>query len=153
MLDGMKVQRSLLLIAGLVLASANLSAHCQVPCGIYADDVVFGELMTDVKTIHKAMVQINELSGDHGANHHQLVRWVTNKESHAQNIQNTMSAYFLAQRIKLAMKESDPEGYAELVGLAHKITVLAMKCKQGTEVANADALHDALHAFQKAYGG
>ena len=55
----MKVKNSLLVLAGLVLASVNLSAHCQVPCGIYADDVVFGELMTDVKTIHKAMNQIN----------------------------------------------------------------------------------------------
>jgi hypothetical protein len=148
----MKVKNSLLVLAGLVLASVNLSAHCQVPCGIYADDVVFGELMTDVKTIHKAMNQINELSGDASASSNQLVRWVTNKEAHAQNIQDTMSAYFLAQRIKLAQKESDPDAYAELVGLAHKITVLAMKCKQGTDVANAEALHDALHAFQKAYG-
>ena len=147
----MKVKNSLLVLAGLVLASVNLSAHCQVPCGIYADDVVFGELMTDVKTIHKAMNQINELSGDASASSNQLVRWVTNKEAHAQNIQDTMSAYFLAQRIKLAQKESDPDAYAELVGLAHKITVLAMKCKQGTDVANAEALHDALHAFQQAY--
>lgn len=154
MVGGMKTAKcSLLMLAGLVLASVNLSAHCQVPCGIYADDVVFGELMTDVETIHKAMKQINELSADVGANPHQLVRWVNNKESHAQNIQDTMSAYFLAQRIKLDQKESDPEGYAKLVGLAHKITVLAMKCKQGTDVSHAEALHDALHAFQNAYEG
>jgi hypothetical protein len=147
----MKLTRSLLILAGLVIASVNLSAHCQVPCGIYADDVVFGELMTDIKTITKAMHEINNLSADHGAGHHQLVRWINNKEAHAQNIQDVMSAYFLAQRIKLAQKESDPEGYAELVGLAHQITVLAMKCKQGTDVANAEALHEALHAFHAAY--
>lgn len=139
------------MLAGLAIASVNLSAHCQVPCGIYADDVVFGELMTDVQTIKKAMEQINALSADVSANPHQLVRWVNNKESHAQNIQDTMSAYFLAQRIKLDQQESDPEGYAQLVGLAHKITVLAMKCKQGTDVANAEALGEALHAFQHAY--
>ena len=115
------------------------------------DDVVFGELMTDVETIEKAMKEINSLSEEVGKNPHQLVRWVNNKESHAQNIQDTMSAYFLAQRIKLEMKDTDPERYAELVGLAHRITVIAMKCKQGTDTAQADALHEALHAFQQAY--
>jgi len=146
-----KILATLLVLAGLTIASLNLSAHCQVPCGIYADDVVFGELMTDVQTIQKAMAQIKELSEDPAKNANQLVRWVNNKESHAQNIQDTMSAYFLAQRIKLAQKESDPEGYAGLVGLAHQITVLAMKCKQTGDTANAEALLDALHAFQKAY--
>lgn len=146
----MKLLRSLLIFIGLAVASINLSAHCQVPCGIYADDVVFGELETDVDTITKAMREINKLSAD-GSNDHQLVRWVNNKEAHAQNIQDTMSAYFLAQRIKLSQKESDPEGYAKLVGLAHELTVLAMKCKQGTDLAHAKALHDALHAFNAAY--
>ena len=148
-----KISCSLLAFFGLVLASINLSAHCQVPCGIYADDVVFGELMTDVKTIQKAITQINDLGADPSANPNQLVRWVNNKEAHAQNIQDTMSAYFLAQRIKLAQQESDPDGYVTLVSLAHKITVLAMKCKQGTNPADAEALHEALHAFKGAYEG
>ena len=146
-----KVLATLSVLAGLTIASLNLSAHCQVPCGIYADDVVFGELKTDVETIQKSMAQINELREDPAKNANQLVRWVNNKESHSQNIQDTMSAYFLAQRIKLTQKESDPEGYSELVGLAHQLTVLAMKCKQTSDTANAEALHDALNAFQKAY--
>ena len=147
----MKVKCFLASFVALMLACVNALAHCQVPCGIYADDVVFGELMTDVQTIEKAMTQIASFGEDPSANPNQLVRWVNNKESHAQNIQDVMSAYFLAQRIKLDLKDSDPERYAELVGLAHKVTVLAMKCKQTVDPANAQALHDALHAFQEAY--
>jgi hypothetical protein len=147
----MKVKCFLSTLAALAVVSPNLSAHCQVPCGIYADDVVFGELMTDVQTIEKAMAQIVALGEAPAENPNQLVRWVNNKESHAQNIQDTMSAYFLAQRIKLELKDSDPARYSELVGLAHKVTVLAMKCKQTVDPANARALHDALHAFQQAY--
>jgi hypothetical protein len=146
----MKTRTLLSLVIGLLLSPVILNAHCQVPCGIYSDDVVFGELETDVATIEKAMKQIVALS-ESGDNPQQLTRWVMNKESHAQNIQDRMSAYFLAQRIKLSLKESDPARYSGLVGLSHKITVLAMQCKQGTDSAKASALHDALHAFQDLY--
>ena len=149
----MKLGMLLSLLFGLFISSSNLIAHCQIPCGIYADDVVFGELNTDVATIEKAMTQINALKADVGKDPHQLVRWVNNKEAHAQNIQDTMSAYFLAQRIKLDLKQSDAKKYSSLVELAHKITVLAMKCKQGTDLANAEALHVALHDFNQAYNG
>jgi hypothetical protein len=138
------------LVIGLILSPVLVSAHCQVPCGIYADDVVFGELETDVATIEKAMRQITALA-ESGDNPQQLTRWVMNKESHAQNIQDRMSAYFLAQRIKLSLKASDPARYSRLVELCHQITVLAMQCKQGTDLAKASSLHDALHAFQDLY--
>ncbi len=149
----MKLHSLFLAAAGLILAQLNLSAHCQIPCGIYNDDVVFGELMTDVTTIEKSMNQINALSEDLDENPHQLVRWINNKEAHAQKIQDTMSAYFLAQRIKLDLKDSDGDKYYKLVSLAHKITVLAMKCKQTTDLENVKALHDALHEFQTTYSG
>ena len=145
--------KSFALIAGLLLPLAFANAHCQIPCGIYADDVVFGELMTDVETIQKSMKQIQRLGEDPSANPNQLVRWVTNKEDHAQNIQETMSAYFLAQRISLGLRDNDAEKYDKLVGLAHEIIVLAMKCKQTTDLDNADKLEKALHTFQHAYSG
>lgn len=130
-----------------------LHAHCQVPCGIYADDVVFGELKTDVETIEKAMVQIVTIGDSDEKDWNQLVRWVTNKEAHAQNIQETMSAYFLAQRIKLGQRDTDVEAYRKLVDLSHEIIVLAMKCKQGTSLEDATRLGEAVHEFQHAYAG
>jgi hypothetical protein len=139
--------------AFLFLSFSQASAHCQVPCGIYGDDVVFGELMTDAATIDKAMKEITRLGEEDAVNYNQLVRWVTNKETHAQNIQDVMSAYFLAQRIQLGTKESDPEKYTKLVELAHEITVLAMKCKQTTDLANSAKLSESLHQFQHAYQG
>ena len=148
----MKLRNLLSIVALSAVAASQLSAHCQVPCGIYADDVVFGELTTDVATIEKAMKLINELQAQPDQNMNQLTRWVTNKEAHAQNIQDVMSAYFLAQRIKLEWKESESKRYRTLVDLAHRITVLAMKCKQTTDMENAEALKTALHDFQHAYG-
>ena len=123
-------------------------AHCQVPCGIYADETVFSQMAKDVETIEKAMTEIN--GGKLNIN--QQVRWVNNKESHAQNLQDTVAKYFVAQRIKLSEAEKSPKTYANKLALLHQITVYAMKCKQTTDVANAKSLAKALADFKAAYG-
>jgi len=149
--------KSYLFLAAVALSSfastSSLSAHCQVPCGIYSDDTVLIDLHTHQKTIAKAMEQINELSKDAGKNANQISRWVSNKEEHATLIQNTMTQYFLAQRVKLNESESDKQAYLNKLSLIHQIIVHAMKCKQTTDPANAKALHDAIAAFTKAYTG
>ena len=132
-------------------ASQPVSAHCQVPCGIYTDDTVLKDLQTHQQTIAKAMAQINELSKDAGKNANQISRWVSNKESHAAKIQTTMLDYFLAQRLKPAEMESSKEAYLKKLTLSHQIIVLAMKCKQTTDEATAKQLHTALNAFTAAY--
>lgn len=139
---------SFLLIA---VMAPGAQAHCQIPCGIYGDDNVFGELMMDVETIEKSMKQIQALGEDPSGNPNQLIRWVMNKEDHANNIISVMSEYFLAQRIQLATAESDPETYQSLVGHIHEITVLAMKCKQTTDLNNVNKLGKVLHDFQHLY--
>ncbi|MBK1830308.1 hypothetical protein JIN77_06205 [Verrucomicrobiaceae bacterium R5-34] len=134
-------------------AVPNISAHCQVPCGIYTDDTVLKDLHTHQSTIQKAMEEINTLSKDPGKNANQLMRWIMNKEEHATKIQTTISEYFLAQRLKLDEMESDKESYLKKLTLSHQIIVLAMKCKQSTDVANATALHKAIDDFTAAYTG
>ena len=134
--------------ASLALFSApNLSAHCQIPCGIYDDNNVIQSMHTDFLTIEKASKTITELSADPGKNAHQLTRWVMNKESHAQDIQDKVLNYFLAQRLK-----PDAEGYTEKLTLCHKVIVAAMKCKQSTDPKAVQSLHDLLHSFQESFG-
>ncbi|PQJ27541.1 superoxide dismutase [Ni] [Rubritalea profundi] len=137
-------------VALLAIASAPiLSAHCQVPCGIYADDNVFATMHKDQETIAKAMQQINELSKDPSKNTNQLTRWISNKEKHAQSIQDTVAQYFLAQRVKIT--ETDKAAYTKKLTLLHQITVYAMKCKQTTDLENAKKLHATLDQFQATY--
>ena len=148
----MQVFKRLLFIGAAILpASVQVSAHCQIPCGIFSDDGVFGELMTDVATIEKSMIQVVSIGESESKDWNQLVRWINNKEAHATHIQDTMAHYFLSQRIKLDQKKSDPEGYRNLVDLAHEVMVLAMKCKHGTDLEVVKQLGEALHAFQHAY--
>jgi len=124
--------------------------NCQVPCGIYGDQLRFEQLLEDTKTIAKAQGQINELapSAKTGQDTNQLVRWVVTKETHAGSIQNCIADYFLAQRIK-----SDSPRYTDQLKAAHTVTVAAMKCKQSTDAATASALEKAIHDLYRAYEG
>ena len=126
-------------------------AHCEVPCGIYSDDTVFTDLHTHLSTIEKAMNQINTLSKDPAKNANQLIRWVNNKELHATKIQEIVSQYFLTQRIKTGEAKSDKNAYLLKLTQLHQMTVLAMKCKQTTDVANAQELHKVIDAFKASY--
>ena len=142
----------LVLCAFSFLAPATISAHCQVPCGIYNDDNVIEDIHTDFETIEKASKQIIELSKNPSKNAHQLTRWITNKESHAQAIQDKILNYFLAQRLKLAEAESNKGTYITKLQLCHQIIVTAMKCKQSTDATNVAKLHDLMHDFEKHFG-
>lgn len=144
---------SLALVGALVPATA--SAHCQMPCGIYGDDLRFGSLEEDFQTIEKAMKQIEELSKAEDTNYNQLVRWVDTKEEHADKIVAVMTNYFLMQRIKVPA-EGDAAAqakYAKMLKQVHALLVEVMKCTQTTDLAHVEAGRKLLHEFQHTYSG
>ena len=138
----------ILLLIGLVSAglASRADAHCQIPCGIYGDDARFTALLEDVTTLKKAVRKIEQESAADSINHNQLVRWVKNKETHADKISHVMLEYFLAQRIK----SDQPDYEARLVAI-HKIIVLAMKTKQNVDAGIVDDLEMAITGFQALY--
>ncbi|MDA7888543.1 superoxide dismutase, Ni [Akkermansiaceae bacterium] len=147
------MKRSILALCALAaFAPASISAHCQVPCGIYDDNNVIAKMHTDYVTIEKASQQIIELSKDPAKNAHQLTRWIMNKESHAQAIQTTVTDYFLAQRLKPEEAESNQQSYLKKLTTCHKVIVAAMKCKQSTDAKAVTDLHNHLHAFEALFG-
>ena len=132
----------------LSLLLANISfGHCQVPCGVYTDDLRFMQMLEDQTTIEKSSKLILELANeDDGQSKNQLARWVSTKESHASKIQKIIAEYFLTQRIK-----SSASNYEALLKGAHSVMVAAMKCKQSTEASAAKNLKASILAFQKIY--
>jgi nickel superoxide dismutase len=93
--------RSLMSVAVLCAFASIASAHCQVPCGIFSDQLRFEQMLEDEHTISKAQLQINELSTDVDAQSvNQMARWVMTKEDHANKIQETIASSFMAPRIK-----------------------------------------------------
>ncbi len=146
------------LVATVVILAAGVipaAAHCQVPCGIYGDELRVQMLEEDVATIEKAMGQIVALGKESPTNFNQIVRWITTKDEHAQKIQDEIAAYFLAQRIKApAAVEGDAwDGYVRQLVLLHTMTVEAMKCKQTTDLAHVERLRVLIREFRNAYFG
>lgn len=137
-----------LTVMGSIFAVPQFSqAHCQIPCGIYDDYARVKLMQEDATTVAKAVKLIHELAGKADAqSQNQLVRWVTNKERHAQNIIATISDYFLTQRVKT----SQPD-YAERLAKHHAVIVAAMVAKQNADQASADALAAAIDAVAPYY--
>ena len=147
-----------------ILASMAYS-HCQVPCGIYGDQMRFDMIAEHITTIEKSMKLVTELSSRDKPNMNQIVRWIQNKDKHADEISHIITYYFMAQRVKLP-----PEGDRATAGFAptsvkayneyvrklaslHEMLVYAMKTKQTTDLANVEKLRSSLRKFQDAYLG
>jgi len=155
----MTSKKIIAIVCGLFLLTGGIAmnsyTHCQVPCGIYGDEMVFEKIHQDITTIEKAMNQIEELSAADDKNYNQIVRWVNNKEEHADKIMTVAENYFLAQRVKPA-EESDAEAYKEYTEklvLLHHIIVHSMKCKQTTDLSNVAHLKKSVEDFYVAYFG
>ncbi len=149
----MKTKLSLLLFFVSFFFATKSYAHCEVPCGIYNDQLRVQLLLEHFTTIEKAMKQINTLSKKESVNYNQLVRWINTKEEHANKIQHIVFQYFMTQRIKVKQPET-PTAYNKYIRqltLAHKILVTAMKTKQTTKVKHIETLRKTLHEFTEAY--
>jgi nickel superoxide dismutase len=148
-----KSLRRNLFIGALALLGSNLAlvqsagAHCQIPCGIYDDHARVKAMLEDAATVAKSVKLINELAGKTDAqSQNQTVRWVMNKERHAQNVISTIGDYFLTQRVKPGQ-----EDYAERLVKHHAVIVAAMRAKQNADAAHADALKASIEALAAYY--
>ncbi|MDZ7699420.1 MAG: superoxide dismutase [Ni] [Deltaproteobacteria bacterium] len=131
-----------MVLAVILCVSSYAASHCEVPCGIYDDNLRFKMIAEDIDTIEKAMKQIQQLAKEKPINYNQLVRWINTKEDHANRIQHTVSQYFMTQKVKLGS-----EHYTEKLSILHHMLVYAMKCKQTTDLKNAEILRDLLHKY------
>lgn len=142
-----------LLIVFLPSFSSNTFAHCEIPCGIYGDKMRFDMWMEQITTVEKSMNEIIRLSEEAKPNYNQIVRWVSNKDRHADDIREIAVQYFLAQRIK-PVDPSDTEAYEKYgvqLKVLHHIVVHAMKAKQTTELSNVEKLRDLVKKFYFLY--
>jgi nickel superoxide dismutase len=141
----------------LLLAAAPHSlAHCQIPCGIYDDAARFTEMREHVATIEKSIVQISALGKAEGKDWNQIVRWVMNKEEHADKLAHITTYYFMAQRVKSPLSNADDtakQRYAKQLSLLHRILVESMKVKQSTDLGCVKEIRGFLDEFEKAYMG
>lgn len=136
----------------MLLISVQSFAHCEIPCGIYNDELRIALLKEHFTTIEKSMLKIEELQKAENIDYNQLVRWVNNKDEHANKVQEIVYQYFLNQRIKPvdSMNEEFAKYQKELT-LLHQVLVYSMKTKQTTDLSFIKKLHATLEKFETSY--
>ena len=131
-----------------LLTVANVTAHCEIPCGIYDDNLRVQLMAEHIETIEKSIKKIVELGNAKPVNYNQIVRWITNKEVHADKIQHIVAQYFMTQRIK-----PNTSKYADKLVVLHKMLLYVMKCKQTIDLENVKTLRSLLKEFELLYFG
>ena len=149
-------RKTVLVIVTIALVSLTASkalAHCQIPCGIYDDPARFTLMAEHITTIEKAMKTIIDLSNQEKPDYNQLVRWVQNKDQHADELGEIVTYYFMAQRIKPPEDEVGEahQKYVEQISSLHQMLVYSMKAKQTTELGNIEKLRALLESFRTSY--
>ena len=143
----------LVALAALAILTSMVYSHCQIPCGIYGDEARFDMIAENITTIEKSMKQITELSKQDKPNMNQVVRWVQNKEKHADELSHIITYYFMAQRVKPVDKAKGDayQDYVNKLTLLHKMLFCSMKTKQTTDLPNVEKLRVLLAEFRVAY--
>ena len=135
-----------LVLPGILLLVSLAAAHCEIPCGIYDDEMRIEMLREHITTIEKSMNQVILLEKDANRKANQLTRWVMNKEQHADELQEIVSQYFMTQRLT-----PDAKDYASKLQFLHEMLLAGMKSKQTTDLGQVKRLRELVDLFEKAY--
>ncbi len=149
----MKKSMPMLVVAAIALFGwvSIAGAHCEIPCGIYNDHMRIEMLKEHIATIEKSMNQIVELSGAAPMNTNQVVRWVTNKDDHAEELQHIVWQYFMTQRVK--PEDTPDQAYVKKITLLHAMLFHAMRAKQTTDLQHVEKLNALVDGFSAIYFG
>lgn len=109
--------------------SNALHAHCQMPCGIYHDDMVYDQIDQFVETVYKGISIINENKSSTPREKNEMVRWVVQKEKCCNEAAELITTYFLQQKIK----PGEDDTVKRLVS-AHKLLFLMVAIKQNVDL-------------------
>lgn len=130
-------------LAALLFTNTLISAHCQMPCGIYHDDMVYDQIDQYVETMYKGMTV---MSDDKFANLHdknEFVRWVIEKENASNDIADLILKYFLQQKIK----PGEPDTAKQLES-AHRLLFLSVSIKQNADRKQVEDFADEWDKFK-----
>lgn len=108
-----------------IFFTLSLQAHCQMPCGIYHDQMIYDRVNEYYETMYKANMALKNNKLQTAEDYNQFVRWVMTKDHESDDIANLLCNYFLMQKIKPGEEET-----ADLIASIHKLLHLAVGIKQ-----------------------
>lgn len=116
-------------MAAAISCFSSLSAHCQMPCGIYHDDMVFDLVDQYVETMYKGITVMNESKLSSVKDKNEFVRWVIQKENASNETVNLIVSYFLQQKVKPGEEDT-----IKRLTSAHRLLFLIVQIKQNADV-------------------
>lgn len=117
------------LLSASLLSNGSLIAHCQMPCGIYHDDMVYDQIDQFVETVYKGITVLNESKFATVREKNEFVRWVVQKENCCDEAADLITTYFLQQKIKPGEADTN----TRLI-CAHKLLFMLVAIKQNTDL-------------------
>lgn len=121
----------------------HLHSHCQMPCGIYHDDMVFDQIDQYVETMVKGLSILINSKFSTVQEHNEFVRWVMLKEKDSNETANMITTYFLQQKIKPGEDDT-----AKRLASAHKLLFLLVKIKQTAEYSVINDFYEEWERFK-----
>jgi nickel superoxide dismutase len=129
-----------------IIPIKTVSAHCDIPCGIYDPTPAQINALTVVRMMD-LMAGLDD-GDDHGKleYHNSMNRYIEVKEDHAEKTKHEIRVIY-GDYIKDAHIEKHPE----LPGLFHKIMQLGSKARQSPAREDGLALIDAVNQFAEIF--
>jgi nickel superoxide dismutase len=125
----MKMIFKMMGLMSLIFFKVTLFAHCQMPCGIYHDEIVFDQIDQYTETMFKGISVINQIKINNMHDQNDAVRWIVEKEKESNEIANLITVYFLQQKIK----PGEPDT-AQKLASAHRLLFFLVAIKQNTDL-------------------
>lgn len=142
----MKKSALLIGIAAFICHTGSLSAHCQMPCGIYHDEMVFNQIDQYIETMYKGITELKNSKFSNPLERNNFIRWVSLKDSASDEMANLITEYFLQQKIK----PGEPDTTKRLVS-AHKMLFELTAIKQNVDLKMIEDFADEWENFKQMF--
>ncbi len=133
-------------IAALICHTGSLAAHCQMPCGIYHDEMVFNQVDQYIETMYKGMTELKNSKFSNALERNNFTRWVLLKETASNEMADLITQYFLQQKIK----PGEPDT-AKRLASAHKMLFELTAIKQNVDVKMVEEFADEWENFKQMF--
>lgn len=121
----------------------TLGAHCQMPCGIYHDDMVFDQIDQYVETMYKAISILKDNKFENVKDKNEFVRWVMQKENASNEAATILTTFFLQQKIKPSENDT-----IKRITSAHNLLFLLVGIKQTVDIKIVEQFADEWEKFK-----
>lgn len=138
--------RKLMKILALAMALASqgyLGAHCQMPCGIYHDDMMYDRIDQYVETMYKGVSILKSSKFSDAKERNEFVRWVMQKDQASDEVANLITQYFLQQKIKPGEEDTTKRLIA-----AHNLLYQTVCIKQAVDLKFVEDFSDQWEKFK-----